>query len=72
MVEKKPKGSGQSKDSLKSTKALNLNTKAAKANSKQLQSLTKKLGSSFTSLNSTMKSSGGKVTKAIEVQILSL
>ena len=65
MVEKKPKGSGQSKDSLKSTKALNLNTKAAKANSKQLQSLTKKLGSSFTSLNSTMKSSGGKVTKAI-------
>ena len=65
MVEKKPKGSGQSKDSLKSTKALNLNTKAAKANSKQLQSLTKKLGSSFTSLNSTMKSSNGKVTKAI-------
>jgi hypothetical protein len=65
MVEKKPKGSGQSKDSLKNTKALNLNTKAAKANSKQLQSLTKKLGSSFTSLNSTMKSSGGKVTKAI-------
>ena len=65
MVEKKPKGSGQSKDSLKNTKSLNLNTKAIKANSKKLQSLTKKLGSSFTSLKNTMKSSNGKLTKAI-------